>query len=132
MDAMQAVQAGDGYGHPVQAMMYWLRQATRELREEKDRKQVHIAAGGNLDQSTVNRFESGQGKPRDLDAVVRAYAEDLDMQPVDIWAHALELWRASELNDADALEQDEEQADLLGGASDDDHGPSGRIPGQKR
>src|ERR1700694_4168260 len=106
MDALQAAQDGKVYGPRMEAMMHFLRQAARELREERDRKQVHIAAGGDVDQSTVNRFERGESQPRDLDALVEAYADDFDMQAMDIWAHALELWRASRLADEEAVELD--------------------------
>jgi hypothetical protein len=121
MDALQVQTAGAGYGGPVPAMMYWLREVARELREERGRKHVHIAASGDLDQSTLSRFESGESKPKDLDATVQAYADDLDMKAPDIWGLALERWRASIVDDRTAVEEESEararQSEQIAGAS---------------
>jgi hypothetical protein len=74
-------------------MSYWLAAAARELREQADRKQVHVAAGADVDQSTVWRFEHSGTFPRNVDSLIAAYAEDLSMSPIEIWAKALEMWR---------------------------------------
>jgi hypothetical protein len=95
MDVLQAWPARVAYGHEMPAMMYWLREASRELREAKERKHVHIAASGNVDQSTVSRFESGDSTPRDIDGLIAAYADDLDLDPREIWAMALRAWDAA-------------------------------------
>lgn len=86
------------YSDPVVAkgtMVYWLAVAAKELREIAGRKQVHIAASMDKDQSTVYRFEQGGTVPRDLDIFVAAYADDLEIKPSQIWERALELWRTS-------------------------------------
>ena len=132
MDALQAVQDGKVYGPRMEAMMYFLRQAARELREARDRKQVHIAAGGDVDQSTVNRFERGESQPRDLDKLVEAYADDFDMDALDIWAHAIELWRSSRLSDAEAVERDQEEEDPPNDEFGDDNEQGGGRRGRKR
>lgn len=75
-------------------MLYWLAHACREARTEAKRKQVHVAASADVDQSTVNRFESGASWPRNADRVVAAYADDLDLEPVDLWRTALKMWEA--------------------------------------
>jgi transcriptional regulator with XRE-family HTH domain len=76
-------------------MIHWLAAAAKRLREERRRKQVHIAAALSIDQSSVYRFEAGNNWPRDPDAMIAAYAEDLDIDdPREIWEMALELWRA--------------------------------------
>lgn len=132
---LQAGISASAYGAPPMAantMSYWLAVAAKQLREAAERKQVHIAAGADVDQSTVWRFEKQKTFPRDINAVVDAYAEDLDTQPIEIWAHALELWRASQLADAEALEQDEEAAIPPGAASGPLHVPSAQIPRRKR
>lgn len=74
-------------------MIYWLAQAAKEARESAGRMQVHVAASMNKDQSTVYRFEQGQHWPRNTDEIVAAYADDLDLEPQDLWERALELWR---------------------------------------
>jgi transcriptional regulator with XRE-family HTH domain len=68
-----------------------LAMAAREARVEKHRKQVHIAAALDADQSTVARFERGQ-RPRDLEAMLLAYSDDLDMSPRELVERALDLW----------------------------------------
>lgn len=78
-------------------MTFWLAAAAKELREAAGRKQVHIAASMNKDQSTVYRFELGEAVPRELNLFVAAYADDLDIKAIQIWERALQLWR--EAND---------------------------------
>jgi transcriptional regulator with XRE-family HTH domain len=76
-------------------MSYWLGVAARELREGAHKKHVHVAATADVDQSTIWRFESGKAKgfPRDLDTIIAAYAKTLDINPSEIWALAVGLWR---------------------------------------
>jgi hypothetical protein len=86
------------YRHPTlgkDGMIYWLALAAQEARLKQGRKQVHIAASIDRDQSTVNRFEQGEHWPRDPDELVKGYADDLDMDPTSLWAEALRLWRES-------------------------------------
>lgn len=75
-------------------MRYWLGVVCREQREKRDRLQVHVAASLDRNQSTVARFERGDGWPQDPDITVAAYADDLDMDPVELWTLALERWQA--------------------------------------
>ena len=97
----QAQQFSAPYLAPVIArdsMLLWLARAAVAARKAADRKQVHIAASANRDQSSIFRFEqAAEGKggwPRDADRIISAYADDLDIEPIDLWAHALEMWRA--------------------------------------
>jgi hypothetical protein len=86
------------YGHRDlghDAMIYWLARAAKEERLKRGRKQVHIAATIDKDQSTVNRFEQGEHWPRDVDELLAGYAEDLDINAQDLWAKALKMWRES-------------------------------------
>ena len=136
---MDATQAGAVYaeypalGMTEMGMGHWLAAAARQLREndDRDRKLAHIAASASVDQSTVWRFEHRGTYPRDLDKLIAAYAHDLDMEPLAIWEHAIELWRSNQLNDAEALERDEEQATPPGGGSGGARAPSARIRGRK-
>lgn len=77
-------------------MSYWLAVAAGELREAKSRKMVHVASQLSKSESSLSRFERHLVNPRNLDATVAAYARDLEMRPIDIWARALDLWRADE------------------------------------
>jgi hypothetical protein len=76
-------------------MLTWLARAARELREAKGRKLVHVAASWGKSESSVWRFESATGWPERPDGLIAAYADDLDMDPREIWATALRLWDAS-------------------------------------
>lgn len=76
-------------------MLYWLAQAAKQAREAAGRKQVHVAASANKDQSSIYRFEAAQGWSRDTDLILAAYADDLDIDPLDIWETAIRLWRES-------------------------------------
>lgn len=71
-------------------MLYWLAQAAKQAREAAGRKQVHVAASANKDQSSIYRFEAAQGWSRDTDLILAAYADDLDIDPRD---PNLERWR---------------------------------------
>lgn len=73
-------------------MLYWLAKAAKGLREAAGRKQVHVAAGADVDQSSVWRFEEKGRWPRDPDKIIRAYADDLDIEPIQIWGEAIRLW----------------------------------------
>jgi hypothetical protein len=97
-------------------MLYWLANTARQLREDKDRKQVHIAAALSTDQSSIYRFEQGKTWTRDPDRLVAAYADDLDIEdPREIWELALRRWR--EEGSAPSLEglTDESLAEALSG-----------------
>lgn len=92
----QARVSSDLYAAPVVAedtMIHWLALAAKQAREAAGRKQVHVAAAMDKNQSTVYRFEQGLSWPRDTELFVAAYAEDLDLDPLFLWESALELWR---------------------------------------
>jgi len=82
-------------------MLYWLAQTCREARLAAGRKQVHIGASADVDQSTVNRFENAVAWPRNADRLVEAYAADLELEPIDLWQAALSRWldHISEIGD---------------------------------
>jgi hypothetical protein len=73
-------------------MITFLARAARAAREERGRKPYHVAAQLDGDPSTVYRFEKGRW-PRDADAIIDAYAQDLDIEPIEIWLRAVQMWR---------------------------------------
>lgn len=77
-------------------MFHWLAEVAREAREEVGIKHVRIAAALNMDQSSVSRFEKGEAWPRDPDAFIQAYGEELGIDPRVLWQRALERWMAEE------------------------------------
>lgn len=93
----QAEPDFDAYPPPMAegTMTFWLAAAAKELREAAGRMHVHVAASMSKDQSTVYRFEQGNTVPRDLNLFIAAYADDLDIKPIQIWERALDLWRKS-------------------------------------
>jgi len=76
-------------------MLFWIALAAKQARQERGRRTAHIAAERYVDQSTVTRFETGKAREIDVDAMVAAYARDLDLEPIELWRRALELWEAS-------------------------------------
>lgn len=62
----------------------------RAARNDVGRKQVHIAARMDIDQSTIARFERAGGWPRNVGSVVSAYAEELGLDQWDLWQQALD------------------------------------------
>lgn len=76
------------------SMLYWLTRVCREKRELAGRLQVHVAASLSRNQSTIDRFEEGIAWPRNPDATVRAYADDLSVTAIELWQEALRRWSA--------------------------------------
>lgn len=74
------------------AMIEFLARVAKQMREKDGRKPYHIAAELDKDPSTVWRFEQGRW-PQDVDAMIAAYARDLERDPLEIWTAALDLWR---------------------------------------
>lgn len=95
----QAGSIWDAYGAVLvpdyDSMLPFLAAAAVELRKAAERKQVHVAASANLDQSTIWRFERGESWPRDPDSIIGAYADDLGITAGEIWARGLGLWEAA-------------------------------------
>jgi hypothetical protein len=74
-------------------MLPWIAKVCREARLAAGRRQVHIAVRADVDQSTVNRFETVQGWPRDVDRMIAAYGEDLGISSLELWRRAADAWR---------------------------------------
>lgn len=85
--AYSAAMAKDG-------MSYWVAEAASDLRRKRGRLMVHIAAELSEAESKISRFERHISFPRDLDETISAYARDLEVAAIDIWQHALDMWRA--------------------------------------
>jgi transcriptional regulator with XRE-family HTH domain len=80
---------GDG----PDSMLPYLGAAARDARKSRGRHQGHIAAEIGVDQGTIRRFEQGKHWPRDPDAMIAAYARDLEIDPRDLWEEATRRWR---------------------------------------
>lgn len=78
-------------------MLHWLGLVAREAREAAGRHQVHIAVRvpgkKPADQATIGRFEAGKAWPRNPSRTIAAYAEDLEIDPFDLWEEAVRRWR---------------------------------------
>lgn len=77
------------------SMLPFLAEAAKAAREGAGRKQVHVAAAADLDQSTIFRFERGRSWPTDPDRILRGYADDLELDVRVLWQDALNRWGSS-------------------------------------
>ena len=79
------------------AMGRYLAQVMREARERAGRKPYNVASAPpgmeGADPSTIYRFEREERWPRNADHMVDLYAADLDIEPLELWRRALELWQ---------------------------------------
>lgn len=75
---------------PADPLLIALARICREARKEIPLKQVHIAARADVDQSTIARFERAGGWPQDVVRIINAYAEELDLDPWNLWQQALD------------------------------------------
>ena len=74
----------------------WLGRACRQAREERNVKQVKIAAAIEVNQATIARFEDGSAWPRKPEEVLMAYASELDLDMRLLWVQALVMWFENE------------------------------------
>lgn len=93
--------------------LYWLIHTAKRLRElqGKNAADVGFWAG---DPSTVYRFESGKGWPRDPDRMVNAYAKECGLEDArEIWRLAFDMWmEKGEAPDLDGLKPAEQRSQL--------------------
>jgi hypothetical protein len=76
-------------------MRHWLGVVCKEERKKRhDVLQVDIATQTRNNQSTIARFERGEGWPNFPDLVVAAYARECELEPIELWAEALDRWKA--------------------------------------
>lgn len=78
-------------------MLYWLCTTCYEARIDANTKAVRVAASvkpAGVTDATIVRFERATAWPRNADAIISAYADELDMQPIELWARALARWQA--------------------------------------
>lgn len=76
-------------------MLAYLGAAAYDARRATGRKQIHIAVRLDVSESTVRNFEKGRHWPRNPDAIVQAYADELGINSFDLWAEALRGWEES-------------------------------------
>lgn len=118
------------------AMRKYIARAASQLRVQAGRKRYHVsaAAGEGVDPSTLHRFESGRNV-QDADQLIDLYAADLDIEPIEFWTLALEMWHADQatssgedpaLSEADRIVEEAETEPVPG--ADEDQ--PGEAPGQ--
>lgn len=74
-------------------MLFWIAAACKQAREHAGRIQSQIAASAIVDQATINRFEHHIAWPKvGADRIVAAYADDLDVEVIQLWQQAMRLW----------------------------------------
>lgn len=80
-------------------MVTHLARVARELRRGQDVRAARIAVALDGSESRVARFESG-AQFRKVDEIVDAYAQELGVEPIDIWRAALKGWEADPEDEA--------------------------------
>ena len=73
-------------------LLPWLGRACRTAREDRNVKQVKIAAAIEVNQATIARFEDGIAWPRQPEEILMAYASELETDVRLLWLHAFILW----------------------------------------
>ena len=74
-------------------MIQFLAAVAKEARREAEIKPARIAVTIDTDLSTIYRFEKGRW-PRDVDQIIAGYAEELEIEPIELWKVALARWCA--------------------------------------
>lgn len=77
---------------PASRMLHFLGPVCRRLREDSGTKAVRVAARVNKSEAAVTRFEKGLTQPDDLDGMITAFSDELEIEPALIWRQALEDW----------------------------------------
>jgi DNA-binding XRE family transcriptional regulator len=94
-DSGQVQLPGFSYGGAVALrLIEAIAFTAREARKEARLKQSRVAAALNADQSTIARFEKGNW-PEDLEATIRAYAEELEVDPAQLLHDGVQRWAES-------------------------------------
>lgn len=68
-----------------------LGRVAQQLRDRAGLTLMDIAVAAEVGQSTIHRFEAGDGWRRETDAIVDAYAECCGVPARDIWLAAITL-----------------------------------------
>lgn len=79
--------------HMEGVVVPYLGKAARARRRAAKTKLIRVAYALDKSEAAMSRFERGEVQPDDVDAVVLAYARELEINPLALWADALELAR---------------------------------------
>lgn len=74
-------------------MLQHLGRVARAARKQAQLRQIDIATTADVAHTSISRFELAESWPLDPDHVVAAYAEEIGVDPRDIWRAALDDWR---------------------------------------
>jgi transcriptional regulator with XRE-family HTH domain len=94
-------------------MLPWLAQVLAERRLRAGVRQETIASDAGCSMSKIDRLEDAQAWPRapkDIDAIIDAYAQRTAATPFELWAAALERWREHDADPARQFAAEAEQA----------------------
>lgn len=106
-----------------------LGRAARNARKAAEVKLIRIAYVLDRAEATLSRFERGEVQPADVDAVVLAYARELEINPLALWADALDLARTEGVSDKlDEVNGHDESAAFLPGPLPGVSGPPTTEP----
>jgi transcriptional regulator with XRE-family HTH domain len=79
----------------VAGLLPHLGRVCREARVNAGLRQIDVATAAGTSHASLSRFETGRYWPKNPDAWVDAYAAETGIEPLDLWAAAVEAWRAS-------------------------------------
>lgn len=68
-----------------------LGRAARAAREQAGVTLMEIAVEAGVAQTTVHRFEAGDGWRRETDTIVAAYAKACGLEEIELWRRALAM-----------------------------------------
>lgn len=74
-------------------MLDYLGPALRDARIRSGLRQLDIATTAGVSDDSVSRLELARAWPMEIDRIVAAYAVETGLEPLDLWATAIECWR---------------------------------------
>lgn len=74
------------------SLLPYLGAAARDARRRHGCKQIEIALRIGCSEHSITNFERGYHWPRNPDLTVQGYADELGLDPFDIWREALARW----------------------------------------
>lgn len=73
-------------------MLPHLGAAAKAIRRRHRVRQIDVALRLGVSESTISHFERGLHWPQSPDITIQAYADELDLEPADLWREALRRW----------------------------------------
>lgn len=82
-------------GDQAHSMLPHLAAAAKAARRRERCKQIEVAIRLGVHEDSISKFERALVWPQNPDATIRAYADELGINPLELWADALRRWEES-------------------------------------